>query len=132
MRALVAAAPVARLATIDPDGRPNVVPFVFALDGDDVRAVVDRKPKRTRALRRIENLRRDSRATVLVDHYADDWNELWWVRLRGEARIAERGADLERTLGLLRAKYPQYHGVEMDDIAIMIHVDEWRGWRMRA
>jgi PPOX class probable F420-dependent enzyme len=128
MRALVAAAPVARLATIDPDGQPNVVPFVFALDGDALRAVVDRKPKRTPALRRLENLRRDPRATVLVDRYDDDWSELWWVRLRGIAHIAESGPDLERTIELLRAKYPQYGDVAMDDIAIVIAIEQWKGW----
>ena len=132
MRGLVLGAPVARLGTIDPDGRPNLVPFVFALDGDELLSVVDRKPKRTTALRRLQNLRRDPRATVLVDHYEDDWERVWWVRLRGNARIIEAGADLERTTRSLRAKYPQYGVVETEDIAIIIRIEEWLGWRMRA
>ena len=41
------AARVARLATTDPDGRPHLVPIVFALDGDTLYTAVDRKPKRS-------------------------------------------------------------------------------------
>lgn len=131
MRALVAGARVARLATIDPDGTPNVVPTVFALEGDELYLVVDRKPKRTTALRRLENLRRDPRATVLVDHYDEDWDRLWWVRLRGRARIAEDGPDLARALELLAAKYDQYRDTPIEEIAIVLSIDEWRGWRAR-
>src|SRR6266540_4372757 len=48
---------VARLATTDPDGRPHLVPIVFALEGDTLYSAVDRKPKRSSKLRRIENAR---------------------------------------------------------------------------
>ena len=41
---------------------------------------------------------------MLVDHYEDDWSKLWWVRLRGTARIVED----PRAVELLPAKYPQY------------------------
>ena len=132
MRALVSAAPVGRLGTIDPDGAPNLVPFVYALAGDVLHAVVDRKPKRSSALARLANVRRDPRVTVLVDHYEHDWDALWWVRMRGRARVVDEGAELARTFDLLRAKYEQYREVEMDDIAIVIEVEQWRGWRMRA
>ena len=131
MHALVGEARIGRLATIDPDGRPNVVPFVYALASDTVHAVVDRKPKRTTALRRLENLRRDPRAVILVDHYSEDWEQLWWVRMRGTARVVDGGADLDRTCDLLRAKYEQYQDVEMDEIAILIDIEDWSGWKMR-
>ena len=49
----VATAPVARLATLDADGRPHVVPIVFALVGDTIYSAVDAKPKRSRTLLRI-------------------------------------------------------------------------------
>ena len=47
---------VARLATVDPDGRPHVVPICFALEGDVLYTAVDEKPKRTRALQRLRNI----------------------------------------------------------------------------
>src|SRR5262249_60981227 len=53
--ARLTAARVARLATIDPDGRPHLVPIVFALDGDTLYSAVDRKPNRSHTPRRIQN-----------------------------------------------------------------------------
>jgi PPOX class probable F420-dependent enzyme len=66
------AARVARLATTDPDGRPHLVPIVFAVDGGILYSAVDRKPKRSRTLRRIENARARPEVTILVDHYEED------------------------------------------------------------
>lgn len=127
-RGRVAAAPVGRLATIDPDGRPNVVPFVFVLDGDTLYTAVDRKPKRSRRLRRVENVRARPDVTVLVDHYEDDWSRLWWIRLRGRGRILEAGPEFERALTLLGEKYRQYRDAPPPGPVIAIDVVEWRSW----
>ncbi len=90
--------PVARLATIRPDGSPRVVPICFALDGDTLYTAVDEKPKRTRRLARLDDIERDPRVEIVIDHYDDDWSQLWWVRLRGRARIVDHD---ERALELL-------------------------------
>src|SRR3954468_8081186 len=50
-RRRVAAARVGRLATLDADGRPHLVPFCFVLAGDTLYSAVDRKPKRSQRLR---------------------------------------------------------------------------------
>jgi PPOX class probable F420-dependent enzyme len=63
---------VARLATTDPDGRPHLVPIVFVLHSGTLYSAVDRNPKRSRTLRRIENARARPDVTVLVDHYDED------------------------------------------------------------
>jgi PPOX class probable F420-dependent enzyme len=128
MRRRVAAARVGRLATIDPDGRPNVVPFVFALDGDTLYSSVDEKPKRTRGLRRLENLRRDPRFTVLVDHYDEDWPSVWWVRLKGRGRVIEQGPERDHAIRLLEEKYHQYDSEAPQGAVIALDVEEWRGW----
>src|SRR5690606_41273301 len=47
------------------------------------------KPKRSRELRRLENIRRDPRVTVLAHHYEADWSKLWWVRAEGTATVRE-------------------------------------------
>src|SRR5205814_10161694 len=99
---------VARLATTDADGRPHLVPIVFALGGDTLYSAVDRKPKRSSRLRRIENARARPDVTVLVDHYDEDWSQLWWVRLSGHARVLDAGEERELALALLAEKYPQY------------------------
>jgi PPOX class probable F420-dependent enzyme len=123
---------VGRLATIDPDGRPAVVPFVFVLEGDTLFSSVDQKPKATKRLRRLDNIRRDPRVTVLVDHYQEDWQRLWWVRLRGRGRVIERGPERDRAVSLLAGKYPQYRDVPPEGPVIAIEVDEWRGWLSRS
>ena len=89
LRSRVAGEPVARLATLDRDGRPHLVPIVFALLDDTLYTAVDAKPKRSGTLRRIENARERPDVTVIVDRYEDDWTLLWWVRLRGRARVLE-------------------------------------------
>jgi PPOX class probable F420-dependent enzyme len=126
------AARVARLATIDPDGRPHLVPIVFALDGDTLYSAVDRKPKRSTTLRRIENARVRPEVTVLVDHYDDDWTKLWWVRLRGRARVLDEGAEVERALGLLREKYADYRDEPPAAPVLAVDVTEVREWSATA
>ena len=56
------------------------MPVTFAVYGDLVCFAVDHKPKSTRDLRRLRNIRANDQVSVLVDDYADDWSRLWWVR----------------------------------------------------
>ena len=124
----LAAARVARLATIDPDGRPHLVPIVFALAGETLYTAVDRKPKRSRRLRRVENARTRPDVTVLVDHYEEDWRRLWWIRVRGRARVLDGGGERDRALALLAAKYPQYRREPPDGPVVAIDVTQVRSW----
>ena len=121
-------ASLARLATIDPDGRPHLVPIVFVLDGDTLYSAVDAKPKRSRTLRRVENARARPDVTVLVDHYEDDWARLWWVRLRGRARVLDGGVEAELALKLLVEKYEPYRRDPPGLPVLAVDVVEWRGW----
>jgi PPOX class probable F420-dependent enzyme len=66
--------------------------------------------------------------TVLVDHYEDDWSRLWWIRLRGSARVLDDGSERERALKLLRDKYPQYVVEPPDGPVLAIDVTEHREW----
>jgi PPOX class probable F420-dependent enzyme len=128
MRSRVDRARVGRLATVDPDGRPHLVPICFALDGEVLYSAVDQKPKRSRRLRRLENIRRNPAVTVLVDHYEEDWSRLWWVRLRGEARVLDDGSESERALRLLAEKYAQYRREPPAGPVVRLDIREWRGW----
>ena len=122
------AARVARLATIDPDGRPHLVPIVFVLEGETLYSAVDRKPKRSSTLRRIENARVRPDVTILVDHYEDDWGRLWWVRLRGRARVLDEGDERAHALTLLARKYPQYRREPPDGPVLAVDVTDVREW----
>jgi PPOX class probable F420-dependent enzyme len=125
-----AGARVARLATIGADGRPHLVPVVFAVEDEMVWTAVDAKRKRTTRLQRIVNARRDARVALLADHYDDaDWSALWWVRADGSARVLaadEPGGGHAREL--LAARYPQYAGAPPAGPVLAVAVERWSGW----
>jgi PPOX class probable F420-dependent enzyme len=129
--ALLQTARVARLATLAAGGgAPHVVPITFACDparGLIVHAV-DHKPKATRALARLHNVHADPRASVLADHYDEDWSALWWVRADGRAVVLDDAPEL---VDLLVARYPeQYGGVRRPaGPVVVLHVERLSSWR---
>lgn len=128
MRRLVQEARVARFATVRPDGRPHVVPVVFAVEEDVLYSSVDEKPKSSRRLQRVTNMRREPRVSVLVDEYDEDWTQIWWVRLDGRADVLEDGPGRERGLELLAEKYSQYRDMPIQGEVIVVRIESWRGW----
>jgi len=128
MRDRVVNARVGRLATVRADGRPHVVPCCFVLDHDTAYSAVDAKPKSSLALVRLANVRANPRATLLIDHYADDWSELWWVRIDGTTRVLESGEERAHALELLAAKYAQYRRMVPPGAVIALDVTTWRAW----
>ena len=128
MRRRVAEARVGRLATVDGDGRPHVVPITFAQDDENLYFAVDQKPKRRRDLKRVRNITRNPRVSVLVDHYEDDWTLLWWVRVDGAAHVITHEADAQRALDLLVARYPQYERERPRGPVIAISIETMTGW----
>jgi PPOX class probable F420-dependent enzyme len=126
-RARFIAARVARLATADAAGRPHLVPIAFAVDGDTVYSVVDAKPKRTKALRRLANVRENPAVSLLVDHWdEDDWGELWWARADGTGRVLRpEEPEARRAVDLLRQRYPRQRATGE---VLAIAVDRWSGW----
>jgi PPOX class probable F420-dependent enzyme len=121
-------APVARLGTVSPDGTPHLVPVVFALHDEVVYTAVDAKPKTTQRLRRLTNIERHPQVSLLVDHYADDWTQLWWVRIDGIAAIHHDGNAMAAGHDLLRAKYAQYQSVPLNGPVIAVTVRRWSSW----
>ena len=129
-RELLGGARVARFATIAPDGRPRLVPICFALAGDVLYHAVDHKPKATRRLARLADLAADPRATVLADHYEENWSALWWVRADGRARVLEDVGDPEsaRALELLAERYAQYRVRRPDGPVVALDIERLTGW----
>jgi PPOX class probable F420-dependent enzyme len=132
----LAEARVARLATADRLGRPHVVPICFVLDGSRLFSAVDHKPKRGPDLRRLDNLRANPAASVLVDHYEEDWDGLWWVRADGVATVLEPGdvqaaEERRRAVDLLTRKYDQYVGRPPGGAVISLALQSWRSWATR-
>jgi PPOX class probable F420-dependent enzyme len=127
-RARLAAARVARLATAGLDGQPHLVPVTFAVDGDLIYTAVDHKPKTTVNLRRLRNILRNPRVALLTDHYAEDWDALWWVRVDGSASIVEYGQAAEHPIDVLAERYEQYRHSRPTGPVIIIRADRWTGW----
>ena len=125
---LVSHARVARLATIDSEGHPHVVPVVFAVDGRRIVTAVDHKPKTTTALKRLSNVATHARVSLLVDHFEEDWTRLWWVRVDGEAKIVSAGPEFDDALAGLAAKYEQYRDQPPPGPVIVVAVDRVVGW----
>ena len=128
-RELVAAAAVGRLATLRPDGTPRLVPITFAVVGELLCSAVDElKRKRHTRLARLDDVRRDPRVGLLVDHYEADWSRLWWVRVDGTAAVHEGGELHERALDALAAKYPPYAAARPGGPLLVITPTAWAGW----
>jgi len=123
------AMPVARLALRDLDDNPEALPIVFARAADALWMPIDGKRKRGGAtLGRLARIERAPRVMLLLDHYAPDWSELWWIRLRCDATIvAGKHPDWDVAVAALVDKYPQYDEVAMfKDEPILVRY-EWTG-----
>jgi PPOX class probable F420-dependent enzyme len=116
----------ATLATIAADGTPRPVPICFVLeqsadDGWALYTPLDEKPKASQdplALARVRDIRERPEVTLLFDRWDEDWAGLGWVRARGRAALlgpaGRDGAEHERVVVALRAKYPQYRAQAID------------------
>ncbi len=160
-RRLFGQARVARLATVSPSGEPHLVPVTFAVINPAVintavfepavmetasahpldRALsepaamivfaIDHKPKTSTALRRLDNIVANPRVAFLVDSYADDWAQLWWVRADADAAIVD-GELRQRALTALTAKYVQYEQIPPNGVVVGAGVTRWTGWQFDA
>jgi PPOX class probable F420-dependent enzyme len=107
---------VGHLATADVSGAPHVIPVCFAFNGTTIYSVLDQKPKRAALtrLKRVRNIQANPRVSLVVDHYDEDWQRLWYILLTGEAGLLLDGDQQETAIALLRQKYPQYRGMDID------------------
>jgi PPOX class probable F420-dependent enzyme len=117
VRAFLASTRVARLATVDAQGDPLVLPICFAVEDARLYLSLDEKPKRRDPLdlERVRNLRAHPRVAVVADRWDEDWSRLAWVHLSGTARVVLPHEDSHgHAVALLRAKYSQYTSMALD------------------
>ncbi len=123
---------VARLATVDDSGQPAVVPIVYAFEGAALYTPLDAKPKRVAAtrLRRVRNINANPRVAIIIDAYAEDWQQLAWIHVRGLARVITTGDAYATGITLLHAKYPQYEHMPLAGRPLIAieptHIRSWR------
>ena len=118
IKAFIQSGRVARMATVDADGCPHIVPICYAYDGSRLYSAVDKKPKRVEAtlLRRLVNIRGNPRICVIIDEYDEDWSRLRFIIIHGTAAIEPAGAEHRRAINLLRNKYPQYRTMILEEV----------------
>ncbi|HXC52907.1 MAG TPA: TIGR03668 family PPOX class F420-dependent oxidoreductase [Candidatus Limnocylindrales bacterium] len=132
----LAGARVGHLATASSDGRPHVVPLCFAVVSGAAYSVIDEKPKRTRTnLRRLRNIEANPRATLLVDHYEEEWKALWFVMAECDAHVVTDEREFLAALEALRSKYPQYRRMTLAFAThpmIRLRIDRLVSWQGSA
>ncbi len=124
--------PVARLALRDLKDEPEALPIVFARAAGYLWSPLDGKPKGPAGqLGRVARLERAPGVMLLLDHYADDWRDLWWIRLRATTRVeVDKYPEWAEAIAALQSKYPQYTTTALfKDTPTMMRF-EWRlaGW----
>jgi PPOX class probable F420-dependent enzyme len=117
------------LSTLHEERGVDLVPVVFAVVNGQIVVPVDTvKPKRHLALTRLANIANDHRCALLVDWYADDWSQLWWVRVHASA---ERSTDHHLWAEALAARYPQYRQPGSVAAALVLTPTAVKGWSAR-
>jgi PPOX class probable F420-dependent enzyme len=115
--------PVGHLGLIDELGRPRVQPVTFARAGPSLWTAIDHKPKRG-VPARIARLRANPACALTVDRYDDDWSQLAWIQIVGNATVCDEVPEA------LVSRYPQYreHPPQGPSIRLdPLHVVWWRG-----
>jgi|SRR5580765_1720439 PPOX class probable F420-dependent enzyme len=124
VRSKLDAARVARLATVNPQGAPHVIPVCFVFNASVIYSAIDRKPKRIppRQLARLTNIETTPEVALLVDEYNDDWERLWYVLVRGKAGLVTAEVEHDLAVTRLKAKYPQYSAGMLDADAPVLRI----------
>lgn len=129
----IASRRIARLATADAGGAPYAVPICYAFDGERIYTAIDLKPKRVdgRELKRVRNILENPQVALVIDDYSEDWSELAYVMVRGNAEIIEDGEERLNAEVLLREKYQQYaEMLEPGCAVIRITPERVASWRV--
>jgi coenzyme F420-0:L-glutamate ligase / coenzyme F420-1:gamma-L-glutamate ligase len=135
--ALIGEARRATLATIAADGRPRLVPVTYACDADAgvIYFALDEKPKSVddpRSLARARDIAARPQVSLLIDRWSEDWTQLAWLRLDGEATLLEPHDHAEEhaaALAMLRERYAQYANQRLETRPIVrITVGRTTSW----
>jgi PPOX class probable F420-dependent enzyme len=138
IKAIVDKARVARLATVDSEYRPHLIPVVFVFDNDCYFIPIDKKHKRCtpEKLRRTKNIQQNSNVVLLIDEYNEDWTKLYFIMIQGKASIIGgkkleqyEMVLLEKAHKLLYEKYLQYEKIDVGGYVIMIDPTKVISWK---
>jgi PPOX class probable F420-dependent enzyme len=89
---------VCRLATASKDGRPQVTPVMYALDGSGFVIAVDYGTKK------LKNVKENPNVALVVDRLRPTRA----VTVQGKCEVYERGVEYRRLLNLLMSRFEFY------------------------
>lgn len=107
---------VARIATLNRDGMPHMVPICFAFDGESIYTTLGKDA------RRLSNIARESRVSIMVDRYEErnvEWTLLRGILMYGDVEVLDyenRREVFMKGWRLLIEKYPQYKHWASEDL----------------
>jgi coenzyme F420-0:L-glutamate ligase/coenzyme F420-1:gamma-L-glutamate ligase len=135
---LIKSARIGRLATASSNLQPYLTPVVFVIEQNSIFIPLDDKPKTIAAeqLKRVKNIRENPRVSLLVDHYEENWKNLWFVMLIGRATLLYQNGKHQTTnekiiriQSMLVEKYSQYTKIRTGNLYIKIKVDKMIYWK---
>jgi PPOX class probable F420-dependent enzyme len=138
VKTIIDKARVARLATVDSECKPHLIPVVFVFDNYSYFIPIDEKTKRSRPekLKRAKNIQQNSNVTLLIDDYNENWRKLYFIMIQGKATIIggkkleqNELLLLEKAHKLLSDKYLQYQKIGIGEYVIMIIPQKVITWK---
>jgi PPOX class probable F420-dependent enzyme len=138
VKTIIDKARIARLATVDSECKPHLIPVVFVFGNDCYYIPIDGKTKQSRPekLKRAKNIQQNSNVALLIDEYNEDWTKLYFIMIQGKASIIG-GKELEqnelllleKAHKLLSDKYLQYQKIDIGEYVIMIILQKVISWK---
>jgi PPOX class probable F420-dependent enzyme len=136
-KTIIDKARVARLATVDTEFKPHLIPVVFVFDNGRYFIPIDEKTKRSRPekLKRAKNIQQNPNVALLIDEYNEDWKKLYFIMIQGKASIVGKELEqnemllLEKAHKLLSDKYVQYQKIGIGEYVIMIIPQKVITWK---
>ena len=99
-----------RLATVRPDGYPQVTTVTYANEGLNIYFCCDATSQKVR------NLARNRKVSLAIDRDFKRWDRIRGLSLGGSARRVSSRAEFARALALLQRKFPQLRGMSDADL----------------
>jgi len=136
MKNLIRKSKVARLATVDKNSIPYVVPVVFVFHNESFYIPLDEKTKNVnpRKLKRVKNIEKNPNVTLLIDEYQNNWKKLYFLMIHGKATIIEqkKNKHINEIHKLLISKYSQYKKIGSGNSCIKIQPQKVTFWKNQA
>jgi coenzyme F420-0:L-glutamate ligase/coenzyme F420-1:gamma-L-glutamate ligase len=134
---LIKGARIGHLATTASNRQPYLTPVVFIAQQNGIIIPLDYKPKTidVKELRRVKNIEENPKVSFLVDHYDENWTNLWFVMMIGHAKLVQMNGKTERKIKEMRKipdmflkKYSQYTKIGIGKTYIKLMIEKTIYW----